>query len=202
MCASPLPATAEPAQARHARFEAQALPLFDQLYAAALRMTRNRADAEDLVQDTYAKAYQAFDQFTEGTNLKAWMYRILTNTFITAYRRRQRLPGEISSDGAADWQEASAASHDSRGLPSAEAEALERLPNATIAQAFDALDEDFRLVVYLADVEGFSYKEIAQIMDTPVGTVMSRLYRGRKKLRHLLADYAADRGFGRSSHEG
>ncbi|MBD3690055.1 sigma-70 family RNA polymerase sigma factor [Nanchangia anserum] len=180
----------------HARFEAEALPLFDQLYGAALRMTRNQADAEDLVQDTYARAYQRFYQYRPGTNIKAWLYRILTNTFITDYRRKQRRPTEAASEGAAEWEEARAASHDSRGLPSAEAEALERLPNATIQSAFDALDEDFRLVVYLADVEGFSYKDIAKIMDTPVGTVMSRLYRGRKALRHLLADYARDMGIG------
>ena len=188
-------------EARHARFEADALPYLDQLYGAALRMTRNPSDAEDLVQDTFAKAYQRFDQFEPGTNLKAWLYRILQNTFITQYRRQQRRPQEAYSAGAEEWEEARAASHSAKGLPSAEAEALDRLPNATIQRAFDSLDEDFRMVVYLADVEGFSYKEIAQIMDTPVGTVMSRLYRGRKALRRQLADYAAEMGIGVTNND-
>lgn len=182
--------TIDDVEARRARFEAEALPLLDQLYGAALGMTRDPHDAEDLVQDTYAKAFAGFDSFTPGTNLKAWLYRILTNTFISDYRRRQRRP-KRSGEEPADWDEARAANHDPVGLPSAEALALENLPNATIHDAFDALDDDFRMVVYLADVEGFSYKEIAKIMDIPMGTVMSRLYRGRKKLRHLLADYAA-----------
>lgn len=178
------------------RFEAEALPLFDHLYGAALRLTRNPADAEDLVQDTFTKAYQHFDTYAPGTNIKAWLYRILTNTFVSDYRRKQRRVDEVATDGPTDWEEARAADHDARGLPSAETEALERLPNATIRAAFDALDDNYRLVVYLADVEGFSYKEIARIMDTPVGTVMSRLYRGRKQLRAQLADYARERGIG------
>lgn len=159
-------------------------------------MTRHEADAEDLVQDTFVKAFTRFEQFTPGTNLKAWLYRILTNTFITEYRRRQRRPQRAYGEGTEDWEQMRAASHDARGLPSAEAEALDRLPNATIQAAFDTLDDDFRMVVYLADVEGFSYKEIASIMDTPIGTVMSRLYRGRKVLRKQLADYAAQMGIG------
>ncbi len=179
---------------RNARFEASALEYLNQLYAAAMRMTRNPADAEDLVQETYAKAYSAFHQFRPGTNLKAWLYRILTNSYINSYRKKQRQP-QIS-DGAEveDWQLARAESHTSSGLKSAEVEALENLPDSDIKNALGELAPDFRLAVYLADVEGFAYKEIAEIMGTPIGTVMSRLNRGRKQLRTLLADYAQERG--------
>ncbi|QGN32272.1 sigma-70 family RNA polymerase sigma factor [Microlunatus sp. Gsoil 973] len=179
---------------RRQRFEADALAFIDQLYAAAMRMTRNPADAEDLVQETYTKAYSSFRQFQPGTNLKAWLYRILTNTYINNYRKRQRQP--LVSDGAdvEDWQLARAESHTSSGLKSAEMVALENLPDSDVKEALQALAPDFRLAVYLADVEGFAYKEIAEIMGTPIGTVMSRLNRGRKQLRSRLEDYARERG--------
>ncbi|MCW2801880.1 MAG: sigR [Propionibacteriaceae bacterium] len=185
---------AESAEERHARFEADALGFLDQLYAAALRMTRNPADAEDVVQETYAKAYSSFHQFTPGTNLKAWLYRILTNTYINSYRKKQRQPQISDGENIEDWQLARAESHTSSGLKSAEMVALENLPDSDVKGALQELAPDFRLAVYLADVEGFSYKEIAEIMDTPIGTVMSRLNRGRTQLRKLLAEYAQERG--------
>ena len=184
----------ETADERHARFEAEALPYIDQLYAAALRMTRNPADAEDVVQETYAKAYASFHQFTPGTNLKAWLYRILTNTYINSYRKKQRQPQISDGENIEDWQLARAESHTSAGSKSAETVALEHLPDTDVKEALQQLAPDFRLAVFLADVEGFSYKEIAEIMGTPIGTVMSRLNRGRNQLRNLLADYARDRG--------
>jgi RNA polymerase sigma-70 factor, ECF subfamily len=182
---------------RHDRFQAEALQYLDQLYAAALRMTRNPADAEDVVQETYAKAYASFHQFTPGTNLKAWLYRILTNTYINSYRKKQREPQISDGENIEDWQLARAESHTSSGLKSAEMVALERLPDSDIKEALQQLPPDFRLAVYLADVEGFAYKEIAEIMGTPIGTVMSRLNRGRNQLRNLLGDYARGRGLTR-----
>ncbi|MDO5082557.1 sigma-70 family RNA polymerase sigma factor [Arachnia propionica] len=179
-------------------FEEEALSHLDRLYSAALKMTRNPADAEDLVQETYAKALKGRESFKDGTNMKAWLYRILTNSYISTWRKAERSPKLSGDEDVTDWQLARAASHDSQGLRSAEMEALDSTPDQVVAEAMAALPENYRLAVYLADVEGFSYKEIAAIMDTPVGTVMSRLNRGRSQLRTVLADYAAERGIGRS----
>jgi RNA polymerase sigma-70 factor (ECF subfamily) len=191
--------TAETPEQRTARFERDAMPFLDQLYAAALRMTRNPADAEDLVQETYLKAYGAFESFRVGTNLRAWLYRILTNTYINGYRKRQRQPVAQPSEEITDWQLAQAAQHTSSGLRSAEMDALDRLPDSDVKDALSQLAEDFRMAVYLADVEGFAYKEIAEIMGTPIGTVMSRLHRGRKQLRDMLTGVARERGFLRNA---
>ena len=185
----------EPVADVRALFEEQALQYMDQLYAAAMRMTKNPSDAADLVQETFVKAYTAFGQFQQGTNLKAWLYRIQTNTFINNYRKNQRNPYQGTIDDLEDWQLGGAESvtqHTS--TRSAEAEAIDHLPDSAVKDALQSIPEDFRLAVYFADVEGFSYQEIADIMKTPVGTVMSRLHRGRRLLRGLLAEYASDRG--------
>lgn len=179
---------------RKARFERDALPYLDQLYGAAMRMTRKPTDAEDLVQETYAKAFSAFHQYRDGTNLKAWLFRILTNTYINHYRKRQRQPRQYSTGEFEDWQMAKARIDPTEGLRAADVEALSHLTDSSVINAMGELPEDFRMAVYLADVEGFPYKEIAEIMGTPVGTVMSRLHRGRKQLRVMLGDYARERG--------
>ncbi|OFL65219.1 MULTISPECIES: sigma-70 family RNA polymerase sigma factor [unclassified Brevibacterium] len=197
----PIDLERETDEERAARFEADALQYVNQLYAAAMRMTRNPADAEDLVQEAYLKAYAAFHQYKPGTNLKAWLYRILTNTFINNYRKKQRQPLESSDDDIQDWQLHRAASHTSDQGRSAELEALDQMPDSDVKEALASLQDDFRMVVYYADVEGLPYKEIAEIMDTPIGTVMSRLHRGRRQLREKLTDYAAERGIGTAKTE-
>jgi RNA polymerase sigma-70 factor, ECF subfamily len=179
-----------------ATFADQAMPLMSSLYSAALRMTRNPSDAEDLVQETYLKAYRGFGGFQEGTNLKAWLYRILTNTFINTYRAKKRRPEESELEEVEDLYlyrrlgglEAAAAGR------SAEDELLEHMTDYEVKEAIESLPEQFRVAVLLADVEGFSYKEIAEILDIPIGTVMSRLHRGRKGLQKRLYEYAVDRG--------
>ena len=184
----------ESAADRTTRFERDALVFTNQLYAAALRYTKNPEDARDLVQDTYLKAFTSFHQFEEGTNLRAWLYRVLTTTFINSYRKGQRQP-LIADNELEDWQVAKAQSHTSDQGKSAETVALESLPDSDIKRALQEIPEEFRMVVYLADVEGFSYKEIADIVEVPAGTVMSRLHRGRKLLREKLADYAKELGY-------
>jgi len=179
---------------RTARFEKDALVFTSQLYSAALRYTKNAHDAQDLVQDTYAKAFTSFHQFEPGTNLKAWLYRILTTTFINNYRKDQRRP-LISGSELEDWQIADASSHTSNLGKSAEDEVLENIADKDVKDALAAMPEEFRMAVYLSDVEGFSYKEIAEIMEVPTGTVMSRLHRGRKLLKESLTTYAKERGF-------
>lgn len=196
---TPTPAGAAPpaeqAELRE-RFMDEAMPLMDQLFGAALGMTRNRADAEDLVQETYLKAYSKFHQYKPGTNIKAWLYRILTNTYITQYRKTQRSPKRASTDTVEDWQLAEAASHDARGLVSAEVEALEALPSEQLRDALESLSEEHRMVIVMADVESMTYKEIAQALGIPIGTVMSRLNRARRNLRAKLGEVAAEYGIG------
>ena len=175
------------------RFERDALPLMPELYAAAMRLTRNPSDAEDLLQEAYLRAYRGFGSFQEGTNLRAWLYRILTNAYINTYRKRQREPQTISSDDAPEWYLYDQLS-EAGAEPSAETEVLESLPDAEVQDALAELPEQFRMAVLLADVEGFSYKEIAEILEVPIGTVMSRLHRGRRALEKRLWDVVKERG--------
>lgn len=178
------------------RFKQEALPLLDQLYGAAMKMTRNPSDAQDLVQETFLKAYSAFSSFEQGTNLKAWLYRIMTNSYINTYRKRQREPFLGAVDELEDWQLGGAESATAMSAQSAEAEAIDRTPDTVVSNALNELPEDFRIAVYLADVEGFSYQEIADIVKVPIGTVMSRLHRGRARLRKSLGEYAREQGVG------
>ncbi len=181
---------------QEALFEAEALPLLDQMYGAALRMTRSQADAEDLLQETYLRAYDKFDQYTPGTNMKAWLYRILTNLYITGYRKESRVPHTESSAELEPWEEVQAAEQSGQGLLSAETEALSELTHGQVREAVEDLPEIFRLPVCMADIEGFSYQEIAEILDIPRGTVMSRIHRGRKLLQTALIEVAAEYGIG------
>jgi RNA polymerase sigma-70 factor (ECF subfamily) len=176
-------------------FETQAIPLMPQLYGAALRWTRNPSDAEDLVQETFAKAFGAWGQYEQGTNLKAWLYRIMTNTHINLYNKRAKDPSRGGLDELEDWQIGSAESITATSSRSAELEAIDNLPSESIRQALAAMPDEFRMVVYYAVVDGLPYAEIAEIMGTPVGTVMSRLHRGKKLLKKSLADYAAQEGY-------
>lgn len=177
------------------RFQEEALPLLDSLYGGALRMTRNPADAEDLIQETMLRAYRSFDRFEPGTNLKAWLFRIMTNAYINTYRKKQREPQKVSQDEVEDfdlYQELK--DHDPQFSATPETIVLDSLVDSDITDAIDDLPEQFRLAVVLSDVEGFSYAEMAEIMDVPMGTVMSRLHRGRKALQKRLWDLARDRG--------
>jgi RNA polymerase sigma-70 factor, ECF subfamily len=188
--ASPRNKVADSAAAKAAQFEREVVPLRESLYRHALRMCQNHDDAEDLVQETMVKAYRNFHSFGSDSNLRAWLYRIQTNTYINAYRRRRRRPVEYSADGVTDHELATQARRISTGHVSAEDQALAALPDTEIMAAMRSLPEQFRAVVYYADVEGFRYREIADIMGTPRGTVSSRLQRGRQHLRRLLADAA------------
>jgi RNA polymerase sigma-70 factor, ECF subfamily len=176
-------------------FEQQALPLMPQLYGAALRWTRNPSDAEDLVQETFAKAFVAWSKFEQGTNLKAWLFRIMTNTHINLYNKRNKDQAKTALDDLEDWQIGQGESITSISTRSAEAEAMDNLPSGIIKEALDQIPDEFRMVVYYAVVEGLPYAEIAEVMGTPVGTVMSRLHRGKKLLKSLLSDYASQEGY-------
>lgn len=175
-------------------FEELAMPYVDQLYSVALKMTYNQQDAQDLVQETYMKAYKSFNQFEQGTNIKAWLYRILTNTFINSYRKKQKSPKQVDSDEITDWQINNTDQSQNFGLRSAEVEVLESMSDETVKKALQDLPKDYQVVIYFADIEGYSYKEIAEILGIPAGTVMSRLHRARTKLRKNLSEYAREVG--------
>ncbi|MEY3624771.1 MAG: hypothetical protein RL696_152 [Actinomycetota bacterium] len=176
-------------------FEREALPLMPQLYGAALRWTRNPSDAEDLVQETFAKAFAAWGKFEQGTNLKAWLFRIMTNTHINLYNKRAKDQAKTALDDLEDWQIGMGESVTSTSTRSAESVAIDNVPSTVIRDALDQIPQEFRMVVYYAVVEGLPYAEIAEVMDTPVGTVMSRLHRGKKMLKTLLSDYAIQEGY-------
>jgi len=182
--------------ADQAKFSELAMEYMPSLYTAALRMTRNPSDAEDLVQEPYLKAYRAFNSFTEGTNLKAWLYRILTNTYINAYRAKKRRPEESDIDDLENfylYRRLGGLEGATAGR-SAEDEVLDHFTETEVKEAIEALPEQFRMAVLLGDVEGFSYKEIAEILDVPIGTVMSRLHRGRRALQKRLYEFGRQRG--------
>ncbi len=180
--------------ADQANFERDAMQYAPQLYSAALRMTRSPADAEDVVQETFLKAYRAYDSYTEGTNLKAWLYRILTNTYINKYRKAQRRPSEVELGELQDLYLYKRLGESSGASQSAEADMLDEFVDTDVIEALESLPETFRFPVLLADVDGFSYKEIAEMLDIPIGTVMSRLHRGRKALQKKLWDVAQEHG--------
>ena len=186
-----------PAEDKSRLFEEQAMEHIDKLYAHAMRKTGNQQDAHDLVQETYLKAFAAFDQYQQGTNIKAWMHRILENTYINSYRKQKNQPYQTPLEELEDWQIGRAESRTATTRRSAEAEAIDHLPATVVKQALQDLPEEFRNAVFLVDVEGYSYQEVADIMDTPTGTVMSRLHRGRKILRERLSDYAHELGIGK-----
>ncbi len=181
--------------ADQARFEQDTMGFMSQLYGAALRMTRNPADAEDLVQETYLKAYRAYGQYQEGTNLRAWLYRILTNTFINQYRKKQRDPDVVDIEDVEDVHFYDSVADDDLGSPSAESTFLASMPDSDVVEALESLPDNFRIPLILADVEGFQYKEIAEILDIPIGTVMSRLHRARRALQGKLTGYAQEHGY-------
>ncbi len=199
---SPLvPQNCAPPEDLAVRFERATLPLLDQLYRAARRYTTSHADAEDLLQETMLKAYAGFGGFNDGTNVKAWLYRIMTNTWINSYRAKQRRPVEVLGEAVTDAQLVAGAQHSSAGMPSAELQALQRMGDSEVVDALEALPVEHRIVIFYADVEGLRYKEIAQITGWPLGTVMSRLHRGRCHLRRLLVDVAGSRGYLRNAAE-
>ena len=182
----------ETLEERQKRFETEALPLLDGMYGAAMRLTRNPADAEDLLQETFARAFAAYDSFESGTNLKAWLYRIMMNSYISSYRKAKRSPQTVLTEDVEPFSYVRSVLDDGGRTP--ETEVLERIPDEEVKAALEELPEQFRMAVLLADVEGFSYKEIADITETSIGTVMSRLHRGRKALQKALWTYARERG--------
>lgn len=176
------------------RFENEALPLLSTIYAGAYRLTQDPTSAEDLTQETFLKAYAAFHQFEPGTNIKAWLFRIMQNTFISQYRKDSKAPYQTSVDELEEWELSALEATSQTVLPSAEMQALRSMPDTVIVDALKQLPEEFRTPVYLADAEGFSYAEIAEILDIPMGTVMSRIHRARVRLRGLLTEYAREQG--------
>lgn len=197
--------TTQPAASRRpeerAEFEAAAMPYLDALYNTALRLARNAEDAEDLVQETFLKAYRAYAQFTPGTNLKAWLFKILKNTFINQYRKKQAAPPESDFSAIEESFESEISAEAGGQIKNPEEEALERAFDENVQRALDALPADYRMAVLLADIEGFSYREVAEILEIPVGTVMSRLYRGRKLLEETMLRYARSRGYLRADEQ-